>query len=182
MLTECSPRLEFLSLSHGHRIARELFEHGRWPNLRTLYITGDSLPSSFSMKIIHSFLDAHSKLESVDIWPLVGTFPIAYGPLRDLTLATPYERMNARLRETTMHLEHLCLRRMSFRSVKTREFFSGLRSLRTLIIHSTPDPAVVQYIKHYLPHLEKLHMIWPFHRRLFLADIKRKDGVSCLLL
>ena len=135
MLIERCPRLEFLSLSQGQRIASELFEHGRWPNLRTLYITGDSLPSSFSMKIIQSFFDVHSRLESVDIVDFVGTFPIAYGPLRNLTLATPYEKMDTRLRETTMHLEQLCLRAVN--TIKTRDFFPSLRSLRTLI--TTPS-------------------------------------------
>ena len=179
MLTERCPRLEFLSLSQGHRIASELFEHGRWPNLRTLYITGDSLPPSLSMKTIQSFFDAHSKLESVNIADLVGTFPIAYGPLRNLKLATPYEKINARLGKTTMHLEQLCLRAVN--TIQTREFFSSLRSLRTLIIHSTPHPVVVEYIKLYLPHLEKLHMTWPFYYQLSHADIERKNEVSCLL-
>ena len=178
-LIERCPRLEFLSLSEGQRIASELFERGRWPNLKTLYITGDPLPSSFSTKIIQSFFDAHPRLESVDIVDLVGASPIAYGPLRNLKLAKPYEKMNARLRETTVHLEQLSLRDVN--TIKTREFFSSLRSLRTLIIHSTPDPVMVGYVKQYLPHLEKLHMKWPSDRQLSYADIKRKDGVSCLL-
>ena len=179
MLIEHCPRLEFLVLSQGHDIAYQLFQRGRWPHLRTLYITGYSLPSSFSMGVVQSFLDAHSNLESVDIADLVGAFPIAYGPLRNLTLATPYEKIHARLPETTMHLEYLCLRGAN--SIDTRAFFSSLDSLRTLIIHSMPHPVVVKYIKQYLPHLEKLHMKWPFHHELSCADIESKDdGVSCL--
>jgi hypothetical protein len=177
MLIERCPRLEFLLLGQGHDIARELFEHGRWPHLRTLYITGNSLPSSFSVEIVQSFLDAHAKLESVDIADLVGTRPIAYGPLRNLTLVTPYERIHARLPETTMHLEQLSLRAVN--SMNTRAFFSSLRSLRVLIIHSTPHPVVVgYYIKQCLPNLEKLHMKWPFRHQLSCADIERKDGVG----
>ena len=179
MLIERCPRLEFLSLSQGQRIASELFERGRWPNLRTLYITGDHLPSSFNARIIQSFFDAHSKLESVDIVDLVGSTPIAYGPLRNLKLARPYEKMNARLRETTMHLEQLSLRRVN--TITTREFFSSLRSLRTLIIHSTPHPVVVGYIKQYLPHLEKLHMTWPFYCHPSTPDTASRDPVSYLL-
>ena len=179
MLIERCPRLEFLSLRQGQRIASDLFERGRWPNLKTLYITGDPLPSSFSMKIIQSFFDAHPRLESVDIVDLVGASPIAYGPLRNLKLARPYEKMNARLRETTMHLEQLSLRDVN--AIRTQEFFSSLRSLRTLIIHSTPDPVVVEYIKQYLPHLERLHLTWPLSCQFSYAVNKRKDGVSCLL-
>jgi hypothetical protein len=177
MLIEHCPRLEFLLLSQGHIIAHELFGHGRWPHLRTLYITGNSLPSSFRMETVQSFFDAHSELESVDIAELVGTFPIAYGPLRNLVLATPYEKTHARLRETTTHLEYLTLRRAD--SINCRAFFSSLRSLRVLIIHSTPHPAVVSYVKQYLPHLEKLHMRWPFP---YIADIERKDEVSLLVV
>jgi len=39
----------------------------------------------------------------------------------------------------------------------------------------------VGYIKHYLPHIERLHMKWPFHHQHSRADIERKDGVSTLL-
>jgi hypothetical protein len=109
MLIERCPQLEFLVLSQGHDIADELFRRGRWPHLRALHITSNYLTSSFSMEVVQSFLDWHSKLESVNISHLVSTFPIAYGPLRNLTLATPYEKIHARLPETTMHLEYLCL-------------------------------------------------------------------------